>query len=385
MEELSARYRSLVEANRALYNEVQDLKGSIRVFCRIRPPGATGDSSSSCVDVSEDEDVVAVYNPTKDEHKEFRVNRVFDAAASQDAVYEDTQPLVRSVLDGFNVCIFAYGQTGSGKTHTMSGTNTRDPAGRGINFRALDDLFANRDTRRGEVDYRITVQMLEIYNETLRDLLGDGAGGHAAGQRLDILSTQASGCNVPGATQVEVGDSCDVVALMSRGAANRATCETRMNDRSSRSHQILTVIVDGFSHVTGARSHGCLHLIDLAGSERVSKSEASGDRLIEAQHINRSLSALGDVIAALASRSSHVPFRNSKLTQLLQDSLCGQAKVMMFMHISPESSMHGESVSTLNFAKRVSEVTLGQAKRNVESGKVFRANEAAAAARAAAD
>ena len=333
----------------------------------------------------------------------------------------------------------------------MSGSG-RAAEGRGINYRALDDLFAIRDERRGEVrvackapvfflpllllllllllpcllspehpllvhtahppsalqnkpttntaqqqhnnnttttqqqqvDYKITVQMLEIYNETLRDLLtSERPTGTAA--RLDILSTQASGCNVPGAAQVEVESSADVAAIMARGAANRATSETKMNDRSSRSHQILTVIVDGYSHVTGGRSHGCLHLIDLAGSERVGKSEASGDRLVEAQHINKSLSALGDVMTALAAGSAHVPFRNSKLTQLLQDSLCGNAKVMMFMHISPEASMHGESVSTLNFAKRVAEVVLGQARRNVESGKVFRAAEAVAAARAAAD
>ncbi|GBF88032.1 kinesin-4-like protein [Raphidocelis subcapitata] len=379
--ELSSKYRGVVEQNRELYNQVQDLKGAIRVFCRIRPLGATGDSSFSCVDVNEEGDAIALYNPARDDHKEFRVNRVFDQAASQDEVYDDTQPLVRSVLDGFNVCIFAYGQTGSGKTHTMSGTDAHQAAGRGINYRALDDLFSIRDARRGEVEYSITVQMLEIYNETLRDLLADGA---CAGARLDILSTRASGCNVPGAVQVEVDDASDVARIMAHGAANRATSETRMNDRSSRSHQILTVIVDGASRVNGSRSHGCLHLIDLAGSERVAKSEAAGDRLVEAQHINRSLSALGDVMTALASRSSHVPFRNSKLTQLLQDSLCGQAKVMMFMHISPEASSYGESVSTLSFAKRVAEVTLGQAKRNIESGKIFRANEALAAARAQA-
>eukprot|EP00877_Chromochloris_zofingiensis_P005409 jgi/Chrzof1/1486/Cz10g09190.t1 len=215
--------------------------------------------------------------------------------------------------------------------------------------------------------------MLEIYNESLRDLLVESS--QSASNRLEILNTQASGCNVPGATQIEVHDGDDVRAIMARGASNRHTSETKMNDRSSRSHQILTVIVDGFSHVTGTRCHGCLHLIDLAGSERVGKSEASGERLIEAQHINKSLSALGDVMSALASKNNHVPFRNSKLTQLLQDSLCGQAKVMMFMHISPEANMQSETVSTLKFATRVSEITLGQAKRNVESGKVFEAHE----------
>ena len=153
------------------------------------------------------------------------------------------------------------------------------------------------------------------------------------------------------------------------------------------SHQVLTIVVDGHSHLTGARTHGCLHLVDLAGSERVSKSQADGDRLVEAQHINKSLSALGDVMAALAARggagAAHVPFRNSKLTQLLQDSLCGRAKVMMLVHVAPEASSYGESVSTLAFAKRVSEVMLGRAKRSVESGTVFKANEELARARAA--
>lgn len=117
--------------------------------------------------------------------------------------------------------------------------------------------------------------MLEIYNEALRDLLAEQRPG-APPAKLDILATQASGCNVPAATQVPVHTAADVAALMARGARQRATSETKMNDRSSRSHQILTVVVDGVNLLTKARSHGCLHLIDLAGSERVAKSEASG-------------------------------------------------------------------------------------------------------------
>lgn len=222
---------------------------------------------------------------------------------------------------GYNVCIFAYGQTGSGKTHTMSGTNVMQEAGRGINYRALEDLFSIRDSRADEVStclsgrtrlelglqlcranlsdlsshvprqdvlcvlryclcvpqvsYEFRVQMLEIYNENLRDLLVDGRS--CMPNKLDILATQTSGCNVPGATQIDVAHAQDVVNLMAKGASNRATSETKMNDRSSRSHQILTVIVDGVHQITKARTHGCLHLIDLAGSERVGKSEASGE------------------------------------------------------------------------------------------------------------
>jgi kinesin family protein C2/C3 len=126
-----------------------------------------------------------------------------------------------------------------------------------------------------QVEYHITVQMLEIYNETLRDLLVDSSSSNAS--RLDILSTQASGCNVPGATKLEVHTTNHVERIMSHGSANRHTSETKMNDRSSRSHQILTVIVDGQNVITGARTHGCLHLVDLAGSERVGKSEATGE------------------------------------------------------------------------------------------------------------
>lgn len=389
---LEANYRGIQDENRRLYNQVQDLRGNIRVFCRIRPPGLTGDSGPSCVDVGMDGDM-ALYDPARADKKSvFKFDRVFDPSCDQVAVYEDTQPLIRSVLDGYNVCIFAYGQTGSGKTHTMAGTHVELEGGRGINYRALDDLFDLRDQRSNEVDYSIRCQMLEIYNESLRDLLVDpsgAVGGNGGGpgnpSKLDILSTQASGCNVPAATQLEVKNTVQVFNLMARGARNRHTSETKMNDRSSRSHQILTVIVDSHNRVTGARSHGCLHLVDLAGSERVGKSEAAGERLREAQHINKSLSALGDVMAALASKSSHIPFRNSKLTQLLQDSLSGQAKVMMFMHVSPEASMHAESISTLQFATRVAEITLGQARKNVESGKVFEAHEEMAKMRAARD
>ncbi|KAL6749349.1 P-loop containing nucleoside triphosphate hydrolase protein [Haematococcus lacustris] len=361
---ITNKYRAMQEENRKLYNQVQDLRGAIRVFCRIRPAGRTNDSSEVCVEGAGEDGLVVRCPGPKNEFKDFQFDKVFEQQVTQDMVYADTQPLIRSVLDGFNVCIFAYGQTGSGKTHTMSGTNIEQVEGRGINYRALDDLFRLRDDRSTEVVFTIKVQMVEIYNETLRDLLVDSPGQSA---KLEIHNTQASGLNVPGAKQEGVTCSEDVLWLMEKGARNRKSAETRMNERSSRSHQVLTVIVDGDNLVTGAQTHGCLHLVDLAGSERTNKSEATGDRLVEANHINSSLSALGDVMAALASKAKHVPFRNSKLTQLLADSLSGQAKVMMFMHIAPEGNSYQETLSTLKFATRVSEITLGQAKRNVEA------------------
>ncbi|KAG8385989.1 hypothetical protein BUALT_Bualt03G0102400 [Buddleja alternifolia] len=154
------------------------------------------------------------------------------------------------------------------------------------------------------------------------------------------------------------------------GQRNRAVGATALNERSSRSHSILTIHVRGKELVSGSLLRGCLHLVDLAGSERVDKSEAVGERLKEAQHINRSLSALGDVIAALAQKSSHVPYRNSKLTQVLQDSLGGHAKTLMFVHINPEVNALGETISTLKFAERVATINLGAAQSNKETSEI---------------
>ncbi|KAF5820331.1 putative minus-end-directed kinesin ATPase [Helianthus annuus] len=157
---------------------------------------------------------------------------------------------------------------------------------------------------------------------------------------------------------------------MNLGQRNRAVGATALNDRSSRSHSCLTVHVQGRDLTSGGVLRGCMHLVDLAGSERVDKSEVTGDRLKEAQHINKSLSALGDVISSLAQRNAHVPYRNSKLTQLLQDSLGGQAKTLMFVHISPELDAVGETLSTLKFAERVATVELGAARVNKDSSDV---------------
>nr|Q10MN5.2 RecName: Full=Kinesin-like protein KIN-14F [Oryza sativa Japonica Group] len=360
-------YHIVLEENRKLYNQVQDLKGSIRVYCRVRPflPGQV----SSCAVGSIDEGNITIITPSKsgkEGRKTFSFNKVFGPSATQDEVFLDTQPLIRSVLDGYNVCIFAYGQTGSGKTYTMSGPKNMTEQTQGVNYRALSDLFKLAEQRKGAFIYDIAVQMIEIYNEQVRDLLvNDGLN-----KRLEIRNNSQNGLNVPDASLVCVASTMDVMELMNVGQKNRAVGATALNDRSSRSHSCLTVHVQGRDLTSGTILRGCMHLVDLAGSERVDKSEVTGERLKEAQHINKSLSALGDVIASLAQKSAHVPYRNSKLTQLLQDSLGGQAKTLMFVHISPESDALGESISTLKFAERVSTVELGAARLNKESGEV---------------
>ncbi|XP_057427423.1 kinesin-like protein KIN-14I [Lotus japonicus] len=373
-------YHRVLEENRKLYNQVQDLKGSIRVYCRVRPFLSRQSNYLSSVDSIED-GTITINVPSKNGkgRRSFNFNKVFGPSAAQAEVFSDMQPLIRSVLDGFNVCIFAYGQTGSGKTYTMTGPKEITEKSQGVNYRALSDLFLTADQRKGTFRYDVSVQMIEIYNEQVRDLLvSDGTN-----KRLEIRSNSHKGLSVPDASLVPVSSTHDVIELMNLGQRNRAVGATALNDRSSRSHSCLTVHVQGRDLTSGAVLRGCMHLVDLAGSERVDKSEATGDRLKEAQHINKSLSALGDVIASLAQKNNHVPYRNSKLTQLLQDSLGGQAKTLMFVHISPEVDAVGETISTLKFAERVATVELGAARVNKDGADVKELKEQIANLKAA--
>lgn len=373
-------YQRVLEENRKLYNQVQDLKGNIRVYCRVRPLRGQSNELSSVDHI--DDGSIMIITPSKygkEGRKSFTFNKVFGPSASQGEVFADTQPLIRSVLDGYNVCIFAYGQTGSGKTHTMTGPQVVTEKTMGVNYRALSDLFMISEQRKDTISYDISVQMIEIYNEQVRDLLvADGVN-----KRLEIRNSSQNGLNVPDANLVPVKATSDVISLMNLGHKNRAVGSTAINDRSSRSHSCLTVHVQGKDLSSGTLFRGCMHLVDLAGSERVDKTEAVGERLKEAQHINKSLSALGDVISSLAQKNSHVPYRNSKLTQLLQDSLGGQAKTLMFVHISPEYDAIGETISTLKFAERVSSVELGAARANKENADVKELKEQIASLKAA--
>ncbi|XP_058732019.1 kinesin-like protein KIN-14J [Vicia villosa] len=369
--EAADNYHVLLTENRKLYNEVQDLKGNIRVYCRIRPFLSGQSQKHTTVEFIGEDGELIISNPLKqgkESRKLFKFNKVFGQAACQEEVFLDTRPLIRSVLDGFNVCIFAYGQTGSGKTYTMSGPNLSSKSDWGVNYRALHDLFHISQSRENSIVYEIGVQMVEIYNEQVRDLLSSSGPQRSGPQkRLGIWNTTLpNGLAVPDASMHSVKSMKDVLELMNTGLMNRATSATALNERSSRSHSVLSIHVRGTEVKTNTLLRGCLHLVDLAGSERVDRSEATGDRLKEAQHINKSLSALGDVIYALSQKSSHVPYRNSKLTQLLQSSLGGQAKTLMFVQLNPDVASYSETISTLKFAERVSGVELGAARSNKE-------------------
>ncbi|XP_029128147.1 kinesin-like protein KIN-14D isoform X4 [Cajanus cajan] len=365
----AANYHALLAENKKLFNEIQELKGNIRVYCRVRPFLSEKKEKQSIVEHIGENDLV-VANPSKegkDALRSFKFNRVFGHATTQAEVYSDIQSLIRSVLDGYNVCICAYGQTGSGKTYTMTGPNGATSETIGVNYRALNDLFRISTSRQSFVEYEIGVQMVEIYNEQVRDLLAtDGSP-----KKLGILNQSLpNGLAVPDASLFPVKTPPDVLKLMDIGLKNRAIGATAMNERSSRSHSVVSIHVRGKDSKTGSTMVGNLHLVDLAGSERVDRSEVIGDRLKEAQHINKSLAALGDVIFALSQKSPHVPYRNSKLTQLLQTSLGGQAKTLMFFQINSDVSSYSETLSTLKFAERVAGIELGAARSSKEGKDV---------------
>ncbi|XP_064942373.1 kinesin-like protein KIN-14C isoform X1 [Musa acuminata AAA Group] len=367
----AGNYHSVLEENRRLYNEVQELKGNIRVYCRIRPYLSGENKKQSTIYYIGENGELILANPTKqgkDGQRVFNFNKVFGPTATQEEVFLDTRPLIQSILDGYNVCIFAYGQTGSGKTYTMTGPDSSSETDWGVNYRALNDLFQISQTRIETFIYEVGVQMVEVYNEQVRDLLANDS----TQKRLGIMTTSLpNGLAVPDASMHTVQSTLDVLELMGIGQTNRAVSATSLNERSSRSHSILTVHVQGMDLKTGATLRGSLHLVDLAGSERIERSEVIGERLKEAQHINKSLSALGDVIFALSQKNTHVPYRNSKLTQVLQSSLGGHAKTLMFVHINPDVGSYSETLSTLKFAERVSGVELGAA-RSQKEGKDVR-------------
>ncbi|XP_055477592.1 kinesin-like protein KIFC3 isoform X2 [Psammomys obesus] len=362
-QELLRKYRRELQLRKKCHNELVRLKGNIRVIARVRPvtkEDGEGPEATNAVTFDPDDDSI-IHLLHKGKPVSFELDKVFSPCASQQDVFQEVQDLITSCIDGFNVCIFAYGQTGAGKTYTMEGT----PENPGINQRALQLLFSEVQEKASDWQYKITVSAAEIYNEVLRDLLGKEPQ-----EKLEIrLCPDGSGqLYVPGLTEFQVQSVDDINKVFEFGYNNRTTEFTNLNEHSSRSHALLIVTVRGADCSTGLCTTGKLNLVDLAGSERVCKSGAEGSRLREAQHINRSLAALGDVIAALRSRQGHVPFRNSKLTYLLQDSLSGDSKTLMVVQVSPVEKNTSETLYSLKFAERVRSVELGPGSRRTELG-----------------
>ena len=351
-----ANYRREKAERRRLFNVVQELRGNIRVFCRVRPltagESARGAASSSCVHFDDaDDGTVTIVNPKNGRKRSWEFDKVFQPTANNSVIFDEVRELCTSILDGYNVCIFAYGQTGSGKTYTMEGPESD----RGVNFRALSRIFENMKGAASDTLFDVSVSLLEIYNEEIRDLLAEQVGAKSLHVRQG-----RHGNVVPELTVVPVQSWREVSELMDMGYTNRATAYTSSNEHSSRSHCILNVAVASTNLATGQKTRGQLHLVDLAGSERMRKSGVSGQRMKEALNINKSLSALGDVIQSRVNKTNHVPFRNSTLTHLLQDSLSKDSKTVMIVQVSPSRFHVDESFSSLNFAARAKSAELGR-------------------------
>ncbi|XP_003463788.1 kinesin-like protein KIFC2 isoform X3 [Cavia porcellus] len=333
-----------------------ELKGNIRVLCRLRPGTP---SSLISVEPGPGGTVTTCY---RGRQRRFCLDWVFPPDATQEEVFRELEPAVLSCLRGYSVCIFTYGQTGTGKTYSMEGP-PEDP---GIAPRALQSLF--REMEAGG-QHRVTLSMVEIYNEAVRDLLAPGPP-----ERLAVRQgpTNQGGIQVAGLTHWDVPNLETLHQMLSVGRNNRATAATAMNTRSSRSHALVTLTLRASCPPRGPSPAGTLHLVDLAGSERAWKAGVasaprgdlkSAQRLREAQTINRSLLALGGVMAALRSRRPHVPFRDSQLTRLLQPALGPGATAVLLLQISTRLEDLGETVCSLKFAERVGQVELGPARR----------------------
>ncbi|KAK2712029.1 hypothetical protein QYM36_010905, partial [Artemia franciscana] len=297
--------------------------------------------------------------------KTFTFDKVFGQESKQVDVYKSVvSPMIEEVLAGYNCTVFAYGQTGTGKTFTMEGERNEhannlswenDPLC-GIIPRALSQLFD--ELRRQELEFTVRVSFVELYNEELFDLLS--AESDLSKLRLYEDSTKKGAVIIQGVEEKVVCSKAEVYQILQRGSNKRQTAATLMNAHSSRSHTVFSIT----THIKECTADGeelmkvgKLNLVDLAGSENIGRSGAVDKRAREAGNINQSLLTLGRVITALVERTPHIPYRESKLTRLLQDSLGGRTKTSIIATVSPSACNLEETMSTVEYAHRAKNIT----------------------------
>uniref|UniRef100_K7FWU8 Kinesin-like protein n=1 Tax=Pelodiscus sinensis TaxID=13735 RepID=K7FWU8_PELSI len=332
---------------------------NVKVVVRCRPFNEREKAMcyKMAVNVDEMRGTITVHktDSSNEPPKTFTFDTVFGQESKQLDVYNLTaRPIIDSVLEGYNGTIFAYGQTGTGKTFTMEGVRAV-PELRGIIPNSFAHIFGHIAKAEGDTRFLVRVSYLEIYNEEVRDLLGKDQT-----QRLEVKERPDVGVYIKDLSAYVVNNADDMDRIMTLGHKNRSVGATNMNEHSSRSHAIFTITIECSEKGVDGNMHvrmGKLHLVDLAGSERQTKTGATGQRLKEATKINLSLSTLGNVISALVDgKSTHVPYRNSKLTRLLQDSLGGNSKTMMCANIGPADYNYDETISTLRYANRAKNI-----------------------------
>ena len=327
----------------------------VKVVVRCRPLGQREmqEQHECVVSVDMNACTIAVANPASfNETKSFTFDHTYDWNATQEKIFDQTaRPILESVMEGYNGTIFAYGQTGTGKTYTMEGNdNERD---KGIIPRSIDWIFSNIKNYANQ-QFLVRVSFVEIYNEECRDLLSK-----VKRQKLNVREKDKV-FYLEDVTVFQVENSEQTLDIMKRGRVNRATGATKMNPGSSRSHSIFSIIVENSQTDEAGETHyrvGKLNLVDLAGSERQSKTESTGERFKEATKINLSLTILGSVINKLVSgKTQYIPYRDSKLTMLLQDSLGGNTKTVMIANVGPADYNYDETLNTLWYANNAKKI-----------------------------
>lgn len=331
---------------------------SVKVVVRCRPMNQKeiAQGHQRIIEMNVKKGTIEINNPAKKEEvpRMFTYDSVYDWNSKQIDLYDETfRQLVDSVLEGYNGTIFAYGQTGTGKTFTMEGVRS-DPVLRGVIPNSFEHIFTHI-ARTQNQQYLVRASYLEIYQEDIRDLLSKDQS-----RRLELKERPDTGVYVKDLQSFVCKSVKEIEHVMNVGNQNRAVGATNMNEHSSRSHAIFIVTIECSEPGADGENHirvGKLNMVDLAGSERQTKTGATGERLKEATKINLSLSALGNVISALVDgKSTHVPYRDSKLTRLLQDSLGGNARTVMVANIGPASYNFEETITTLRYANRAKNI-----------------------------
>ena len=331
-------------SNSAQFSAFKESKESVKVLVRVRP---LHESQGRCTLLALNPPNVTVKhnnNPRscQGDGYSFTFDNIFGQESRQEDIFESVgQPACEAFIDGYNSAVFAYGQTGSGKTYTMYGENTEV----GLVPRSLNFIFRRiHELRDLGCSVSCSMSLIEIYNEQVFDLLSNS--------KALQLREDTGAVFLEGVESIEVDRFEQAMSILAKGSEKRTVGSTSANSCSSRSHSVLTLALRMEEYINQKKriKTSNYHLIDLAGSERQRTSKSSGIRLKEAVNINRSLSALGNVIMALAEGSKHVPYRDSKLTFLLRDSIGGNCKAFMIATINPSDRCAWETASTLRFA-----------------------------------
>ncbi len=334
---------------------LKDKSESVKVVVRCRPLGNKEmEEQRECIcNVDMKVCSIQVYNPQNiKDIKSFTFDHTYDWHATQQLIFNQTAlPILESIMEGYNGTIFAYGQTGTGKTYTMEGNDNETD--KGIIPRSIDWIFNNIKNYPAQ-QFLVRVSFVEIYNEEVRDLLSK-----VKRQKLNVREKDKV-FYVENVTVIQAENSKMTLDIMKAGRVNRATGATKMNPGSSRSHSIFSITVESSTTDEAGEAHykvGKLNLVDLAGSERQSKTESTGERFVEATKINLSLTCLGSVINKLVSgKQQYIPYRDSKLTMLLQDSLGGNTKTVMIANVGPADYNYDETLNTLWYASRAKKI-----------------------------